>query len=153
MHPGHLARCLMRFTADIATAINAAVPEMSTQYWAWENRTDETALPHTALIGLADFSFDDSSKIWVSRFSIVFSTYRDVNMLNESYALDVIYDKAKRLNKIPLLENHTGQVFSEAIITAMTIQPTDQSMIRNYRPISIEIHPTGPDQSYAGSTE
>ena len=144
MRPGHLIRCLLRFTNDLVDTLNEAIPNGDVQYWSWENRTEETALPHTNLLGLADFSFDDASKIWISRFSLVYSSYRDANLLNESFVLDVLYDSIKRLDKIPLRDNNDGSIVSEAIITACSVLPSDTSLLRNYRPFALEIQSTGP---------
>src|ERR1700741_4665668 len=102
MHPGHLTRCLLRFTNDLVDMLNTTIPDLGVQYWAWENRTEETQLPRNPLLGLAEFNFDDNSKIWVAHFSLVYSSYRDSNLLTESFVLDVLYDNLARLKKIPL---------------------------------------------------
>lgn len=113
------------------------------EYHNWEERTPETQLPQTTLIGTDGFSFDENQDFWMIRYALAISSYRDTNLLTEIELIGLIQDRYGEGKKIDLLSLSDGAVASELVVSAFKVQPMAQSEQRNYRTIGIELLRTG----------
>lgn len=109
----------------------------------WEERTPETQLPQTTLIGVDGFGFDENEGRWIIRFALAVSSYRDINLLTEIELIGLLEEKFGEGEKINLLRLSDGAIASELVSAAFKVMPMAQSEQRNYRTIGVELLRTG----------
>lgn len=136
-------KSIIRSTADMIEEINASEIYGEVAYHDWESRGDENTLPSKTLIGLDGFSFDENRGLWLIRYALAISSYRDYNLLNEIEMIDVIHDHFGQGKKVALRNVVDGEEESELVCTEFQMLPMAQSEIRNYRTIGIELKRTG----------
>lgn len=137
-------KSVIRATTDLIEAANAAhLYPQPISYHNWEERTPETSLPQSTLIGVDGFSFDENGGFWVIRYALAVSSYRDTNLLTEIDLIGIIQDHFGEGCKVDLLRLSDGAVASELVVSAFKMQPMAQSEQRNYRTIGIELLRTG----------
>jgi hypothetical protein len=137
-------KSIVRSISDVIEVINAKslYPE-AIGYHNWEERTPETELPASTLIGTDGFGFDENEGRWLIRFALAISSYRDVNLLTEVELLGLLHDRYGEGKKIDLLSLSDGAIASELLVSQFKVQPMAQSEQRNYRVIGIELLRTG----------
>lgn len=136
-------KSVIRSVTDLIRDINeAGLATPPAQYHNWENRANESNLPNTTLIGTDGFSFDENSGLWLVRYALAISSFRDNDMLNEINMLDFIHQRMGEKKKIPLREMVTGSEVNELMVSAFKVLPMGQSELRNYRTIGIELSRT-----------
>lgn len=113
------------------------------QYHNWEERTPETELPTTTLIGVDGFSFDENEGRWVIRYALAVSSFRDVNLLTEVDLIAQMHNRFGEGKKVDLLVLSDGSVGSELVVSAFKMMPMSQSEQRNYRVLAVELLRTG----------
>lgn len=137
-------KSIIRATTDLIEAANAAgLYPQPIGYHNWEERTPETQLPQSTLIGVDGFSFDENGGFWVIRYALAVSSYRDTNLLTEIDLIGIIQDRFGEGCKVDLLQLSDGAVASELVVSAFKVQPMAQSEQRNYRTIGVELLRTG----------
>lgn len=132
-------KSIIRNTVDLISEINATIPGANVQYQDWESRFDENKLPNTTLLGVDGFTWEENRGLWLTRYGLALSSYRDANLLNEIEILDLIQTKTGEKKKISILNPSTGELVTEMVITAWHLAPMAQSEFRNYRTISLEL--------------
>lgn len=132
-------KSLIRYVLDVISEINATMPGELVTYQDWENRFDENSLPRNTLLGIDGFNFDENQGLWIVRFGLALSSYRDANLLNEIDILDIIRNRTGEKQKIAMLHPETGEEVTEMVVAAWHLAPMAQSEYRNYRTISIEL--------------
>ena len=137
-------KSIIRAVSDAIDVINAdPLYPTPVEYHNWEERTPETQLPQTTLIGTDGFGFDPNEGRWIIRFALAVSSYRDANMLTEVELigkLDDIFGEGKKINLLSLSD---GAIASELLVTQFRVMPMSQSELRNYRTIGMELFRTG----------
>lgn len=114
-------------------------------YHDFESRNDENKLPNNTLIGVDGFSFSENRGMWIVRFALAISSYRDRNLLNEIEMIGEIQNWFGEHKKIKLLHMDDGSEVNEMVVTDFEMLPMAQSEQRNYRTIGVEIKRTGTD--------
>lgn len=112
-------------------------------YHNWESRSPEENLPSHTLIGTDGFSFDENAGLWIIRFALAVSSFRDTNLLTEIELIGYLQERYGEGKKIDLLRLSDGAVASELVVSAFKVQPMAQSEQRNYRTLGIELLRTG----------
>ena len=138
-------KSLIRYCHGMVDVIQVAAPTTKIQYWAWEKRGEEQALPPCDLFGLAGWDFRDNLGLWEIHVGFNYSSFADANLFREAEVLDILYKSLARERKIPLRDTITGDPFSELLVENFQFMPMSQSKLRNYRPISVDLRRTGPD--------
>jgi hypothetical protein len=133
-----LYKSVVRHIVDVIEVINDET-SLDVGYWAWEARAEEDKLPRQPLLGLDDFQFEENGGLWVFRFNVAWSSYQDFNLHDEVEVLDIIRDHFGEKQKIVLRDSTTGVELSQMVSVAFQIAPQAQSMVRNYRAISVEL--------------
>lgn len=137
-------KSLVRHVSDLIEDLNAN-SDYGIAYHAWETRGEEDKLPTATLMGVDGFNFEENGGLWVIRFSISLSSYQDALLLKEFEILDGIYDWFGEKKKVPLRDMETGDEDSLLVSTGFEIAPMAQTMLRNYRTISVELKRTEHD--------
>jgi hypothetical protein len=138
-------KSIMRHTVEMIDHLNALNLWGTITYHDFESRGDENELPRTTLIGVDGFSFSENRGLWIVRFALAISSYRDTNLLNEIEMIGEIQNWFGEHKKINLLNMADGTISNEMVVTDFEMLPMAQSEIRNYRTIGIEIKRTGTD--------
>jgi hypothetical protein len=112
-------------------------------YHDFESRNDENDLPRATLIGVDGFAFTENKGLWIVRFALAISSYRDANLLNEIEMIGEIQKWFGEHKKINLLDMNDGAISNEMVVTDFEMLPMAQSEQRNYRTIGVEIKRTG----------
>lgn len=132
-------KSVIRATSDMIEALNATGLYTPIEFHNWEERTPEANLPQLTLIGVDGFSFDENQDLWIIRYALAVSSFRDVNLLNEVELIGDIHERLGEGKKINLLRLTDGEIESELVVSAFKMQPMAQSEQRNYRTIGIEL--------------
>ncbi|WOF44360.1 hypothetical protein KNJ79_05355 [Sphingopyxis indica] len=132
----HITDLIEELNADLGTGI---------LYHAWETRGEEDQLPKTTLMGLDGFNFHENAGLWIVRFSVTVSSYQDINLLKEFDILDGIYEWFGEKKRVPLRDMSSGEEENQLVVTDFEVAPMAQTMIRNYRTVSIELKRTAND--------
>lgn len=132
-------KSIVRNTVDLISDINATMPGVALKYQDWESRFDENALPQTNLLGVDGFTWEENDGLWITRFGLALSSYRDANLLNEIDILDAIHAWTGEGKKVNILNPVTGELVTEMVVSAWQLAPMAQSQFRNYRTISMEL--------------
>jgi hypothetical protein len=133
-------KSLVRSVVDLIDEINAVnLTDSPMQYISWDSRYDEDKLPATTLLGIDGFTWTENKGLWVTRYGLGLSSYRDANLLNEIDIIDKIHAATGEHQKIRLLDPETGDEIAEMVTAAWELAPMAQSQMRNYRTISIEL--------------
>jgi hypothetical protein len=122
---------------------NMALVAPAIEYHNWEERALEDNLPSTTLIGTDGFSFDENKGLWIIRFAMGVSSFRDMNLLNEIDLLDHVHQRFHEGAKIALRDVTDGEEVSELLVSDFKLLPMSQSELRNYRTIGLELTRTG----------
>lgn len=137
-------KSVIRSVTDLIEEINTiGMVDPDIQYHNWEERSNEENLPTTTLIGTDGFSFDENDGLWIVRYSLAVSSYRDTNLLNEIDLLDFIHQKMGKGKKVKLREMVAGDEVNELMVSEFKVMPMGQSELRNYRTIGLELTRTG----------
>lgn len=136
-------KSIIRRVTDLIDELNDTDRFGLITYHNWEERGQEKTLPKNTLIGTDGFAFDENEGLWLIRFSLAVSSYRDMNLLNEIELLDEINRRMGEGETIDLLEMENGEVQNQLVVTTFEVMPMGQSEIRNYRTIGIELKRTG----------
>lgn len=137
-------KSIIRSVVDLIEELNnLGVVSPPVEYHNWEERGLEANLPSTTLLGTDGFSFDENDGLWVIRYALGLSSYRDANLMNEVELIDHIHQRFRKGNKVALLEMDAGAEVNELIITEFKLMPMAQSELRNYRTMGIELARTG----------
>src|SRR3546814_8256215 len=86
---------------------------------------------------------------WVIRFSVTLSSYQDINLFSEFEILDGIYEWFGEKKKVPLRDMTSGDEDNQLVVTDFEIAPMAQTLIRNYRTVSVELRRTATDGSHS----
>lgn len=132
-------KSIVRNTVDLISDINATMPGVDLRYQDWESRFDENALPKTNLLGVDGFTWEENEGMWLTRFGLALSSYRDANLLNEIDILDAIHAWTGEGKKVNILNPTTGELVTEMVVAAWQLAPMAQSQFRNYRTMSLEL--------------
>ena len=135
---------LMRHVSDCKGAMTTKTG-IPIEYHAWESRGEEDKLPAKTLIGIDGFNFVENGGLWVVRMSIVLSSYQDINLMREFELLDILHKWFGEGAKVPLRDMDTGEENNELVVGEFEITPMMQSMLRNYRVVSLELLRTSGD--------
>jgi hypothetical protein len=138
-------KSIVRDLTEAIEAINAIGVFKTVEFHDFESRNDENALPRTTLLGIDGFSFSENGGLWIVRFALALSSYRDMNLHEEIELLDEIQKHYGEGQKINLLDMHDGSIANEMVVTQFEVMPMAQSEQRNYRVIGLEIKRTGTD--------
>jgi hypothetical protein len=138
-------KSIMRWITDVIAELNATGQYPAMQYQDWESRGDENKLPTTTLVGMDGFTFDEGKGLWVIRFAIGVSSYRDANLLNEIELIGALFQRMGEGSKIPLREMIGGTQVNELLVSDWTMMPMAQTNMRNYRTIGMTALRTGTD--------
>lgn len=136
-------KSIIRRVVDLIDELNDTGRFSLITYHNWEERGQEKTLPQNTLIGTDGFAFDENEGMWLIRFSLAVSSYRDMNLLNEIELLDEIQRRFGEGETVDLLEMENGEVQNQLLVTAFELMPMGQSEIRNYRTIGMELKRTG----------
>lgn len=136
-------KSVIRRITDLIEELNNDGSYGEISYHNWESRGEEQSLPAHTLIGLDGFSFKENLGLWLIRFALAISSYRDANLLNEIELLDFIQHALGEGQKVPLLEMTAGEQVNELVVTDFELLPMAQSELRNYRTIGLELKRTG----------
>lgn len=132
-------KSVVRSVVDLIAEINSTIPGLEAKYQDWESRYDENTLPKTTLMGVDGFTWQENQGLWVTRFGLALSSYRDANLITEMEILDVIHQRTGEGKKINMLDPVTGELITELVVSAWDLSPMAQSQYRNYRTVSIEL--------------
>ena len=132
-------KSIVRNTVDLIAEINSTIPGAEVEYMDWESRYDENALPHTTLLGVDGWTWEERQGLWVTRYGLGLSSYADSNLLNEIDIVDLIHQWTGEGKKVNLLNPDDGELITELVTSAWQLSPMAQSQYRNYRTISIEL--------------
>lgn len=138
-----LYKSVVRFTTDLIDNMNAVGRFPAIGYHDWESRGDENKLPSMTLIGVEAFGFEENRGLWIIRFGLGVSSFRDANLLNEIEMISYMQTLFGEGCKVPLLNVETAAEVSELVVTEFQMLPMAQSELRNYRTIGIELKRTG----------
>lgn len=136
-------KSVIRHIVDLIEELNADGSYGTISYHNWESRGEEQSLPQHTVIGLDGFSFKENGGLWLIRFALAVSSYRDANLLNEIELLDHLQWRMGEGEKVNLLEMTLGEKVNELVVTDFEILPMAQSELRNYRTIGMELKRTG----------
>lgn len=137
-------KSIIRSVVDAIEEINTfGLVEPDVEYHNWEERNNEENLPATTLIGTDGFSFDENDGLWLVRYALAISSYKDANLLNEIKIIDYLQQRFGKGNKVKLLEMTDGEEVNELVVSDFKVLPMGQSEMRNYRTIGIELARTG----------
>jgi len=136
-------KSIVRWIGDTVEELEAGGGYPSMEYQDWESRGDENKLPQTTLIGMDGFSFDENEGLWLIRFALAVSSYRDASLMNEIELISALHVLMGMGAKIPLLEMHEGLQVNELVVTDWQMMPMAQTNLRNYRTIGMTVLRTG----------
>ena len=137
-------KSLVRHVSDMIEELNAS-GAFGITYHVWEARGEEDKLPKNILVGVDGFNFHENSGLWIVRFSISLSSYQDTLLLREAEILDGIHAWFGEKQRVPLRDPETGDEDNQLVVTDFEIAPMAQTMLRNYRTVSIELKRTAND--------
>ena len=137
-------KSLVRHVSDLIEELNAS-KSLGIIYHVWESRGEEDKLPKNILMGVDGFNFHENGGLWIIRFSIALSSYQDTLLLREAEVLDAIYDWFHEKQRVPLRDLESGDEDNQLVVTDFEIAPMQQTMLRNYRTVSIELKRTAND--------
>jgi len=137
-----LYKSIVRRTSDLIDEMNATGRYPPLAYQDWESRGDENALPRMTLLGVEAFGFEENRGLWLIRFGLGISSFRDANLLNEVEMISYLQTRMGEGCKVPLLDS-LGLLESELVVTEFQMLPMSASELRNYRTIGIELKRTG----------
>ncbi len=137
-------KSLVRHVSDLIEELNAS-KSLGITYHVWESRGEEDKLPKNILMGVDGFNFHENGGLWIIRFSIALSSYQDTLLLREAEVLDAIYDWFHEKQRVPLRDLESGDEDNQLVVTDFEIAPMQQTMLRNYRTVSIELKRTAND--------
>ncbi len=138
-------KSIVRWIGDTVEELSETGGFPPMQYQDWESRGDENKLPEITLVGMDGFSFEENDGLWVIRFALAVSSYRDAGLLNEIELVSELHRRMGQGSKIPLREMDFGEQINELLIADWRLAPMSQSNLRNYRTIGIEALRTGTD--------
>jgi hypothetical protein len=134
-------KSILRAVSDLIDELNAL--GYTIEFHNWEERGLEKDLPQNTLLGPEGFAFNENGGLWLIRFALGLSSYKDTNLLNEIDLVDEIMRRMGEGQKIKLREMDQGEEVNEMVVTAFEVAPMAQSELRNYRTMSMEIKRTG----------
>ena len=137
-----LYKSIVRRTSDLLEEMNATGKYPEVRYHDWESRGDENKLPQMTLIGVEAFGFEENGGLWIIRFGLGVSSFRDANLINEIEMISHLHTVIGEGCKVPLL-NSLAELESELVVTEFQVLPMSASELRNYRTIGIELKRTG----------
>lgn len=143
--PTIYANLVKRVTEVITQAQDLAIsPEL--QYIAWDSRGDITELPDKDLIGLADWTYDETEDhVPEIEFAIMLSVIRDTNLFREVEILELIrrqciIDSGNTPRyKVWTVYDDDNNPFSQLQVTNFTIMPSGESEARTVRTVGISL--------------
>jgi hypothetical protein len=138
-------KSIVRWIGDTVEELQETGGFPAMQYQDWESRGDENKLPQTTLVGMDGFSFDENDDLWIIRFAVAISSYRDAGLLNEIELISALHRRMGEGAKIPLREMDLGEQINELVVTDFELAPMAQSNLRNYRTIGMTVLRTGTD--------
>lgn len=132
-------KSLIRHTQELVSYIGATTGNHDIQYQAWDSRYEEDQLPKATLLGVEGFTFEENGGLWRVRYGLTLSTYQDRNQLEEIEIVGMIHEHTCVETKIPILDEATGEEFSQMHVSHWEIAPGVGTVMRNYRSIGIEL--------------
>lgn len=137
-------KSIIRSVTDVIEEINDLdLVEGDVVYHNFEERSNEDNLPPTTIIGTDGFSFDENNGLWLIRYALAVSSYKDANLLREIKVIDYLQQRFGKGKKIKLLEMDAGDQVSELVVEEFRVPPMGQSEMRSYRTILLELARTG----------
>lgn len=114
------------------------------QYIAWDARGDVTELPDTDLIGVADWTFDETDDHLPDiEFTIILSVLRDTNLFREVEILNAIRNICVHPSRPEYLvwtvRDADNEPFAQLQVTSFTVLPSGESEARTSRQIGISL--------------
>lgn len=138
-------RSTVRAVSDLVKDVkNTLANQSEAKYRDWENRGDEDQLDRVTLIGVNGFTFDENEGQWIIRFGVTLSTVDDENLMDEADIIDIAH-KHFGFQKKVALRDETGAQISELLSVNFQVQPMEQTQMRNYRTIGVELLKTRND--------
>lgn len=128
--------------SDTVEALNSDGRFGLVSYHNFEERAKENEMPQHTLLGTDGFSFDENGGLWLIRFALAVSTFRDYNLLNEVDLVEFLHERFGEEKKIDLRDPTTGSVYSQLRVSQFRVMPMGQSEYRNYRVIGLELQRT-----------
>lgn len=135
-------KSILRHFKEVIDELNALGTFRQIEFHNFESRNDENDLPKTTLLGIDGFAFSENGGLWIVRFALAVSSYRDMNLLEEIEIISELHRRLGMGEKIKLLDMADGEEVSEMVVTDFEILPMAQSEVRNYRTIGMEIKRT-----------
>lgn len=135
-------KSIVRHLKETIDELNALGVFRQIDFHNFESRNDENDLPKNTLLGIDGFAFSENGGLWIVRFALAVSSYRDMNLHEEIEIIDELHRRLSGGEKIKLLNMADGQEVSEMVVTDFEILPMAQSELRNYRTIGMEIKRT-----------
>ncbi len=136
-------KSIIRAAVDMIDELNAGQKYGEVGYHNWESRGEENKLPSTTLIGLDGFGFNENQGLWLIRFAMGVSSFRDFNLMHEIEMIDDVHQRFGEGKKVNLLDMDNGDIVNELVVTDFDMLPMAQSQLRNYRTIGLELKRTG----------
>lgn len=127
----------------IQTAKQAGVSS-SLSYMAWDARQEVNELPNSDLIGVADWTYDETpDHLPEIDFSIILSVVNDANLFREVEILDLIKNACVHPTKPEYLvwtvRDNDNSAFSQLQVTNFSVLPSGQSEARTVRQVGISL--------------
>lgn len=138
-------KSIVRWIGDTVEELEETGGFPPMQYQDWESRGDENKLPMTTLVGMDGFSFDENDGLWIVRFAVAVSSFRDAGLLNEIELISALHRRMGQGSKVPLREMELGEQINELLVSDWELAPMAQSSLRNYRTIGMTVLRTGTD--------
>lgn len=114
------------------------------QYHAWDSRQDINELPDTDLIGVIDWTFDETDMHMPEiELGILLSVFRDKNLFRETEILNVIRNlcvhETRPEYKVWTVRDEANKPFAQLQVTHFGTLPSGQSEARTVRTIGINL--------------
>jgi hypothetical protein len=134
-------KSIVRHVSDLIEEINSDTG-YGLLYHVWESRGEEDKLPQMTLLGVDAFNFHENGGLWIISVSISLSSYQDIALSKELHILDYIKDRFGEQKTVPLRNLVSGEEETLLVSTGFEISPMAQTLLRNYRTVSVELRLT-----------
>ena len=135
---------MVRKVQDIISATTNAGISADLQYMAWDSRGDITELPNTDLIGVADWTYDETDlHLPEIEFAILLSVHKDTNLFREAEILEQIRKVCVHSTKpeylVWTMYDEENNPFAQLQVTDFSVMPSGESEARSVRQVGISL--------------